>query len=154
MILLLCMAILETFVNYKIKFLSLTLCTVGCEGFQAGLVQEDYHVHGDALGFLHRDHLATVCRKLRVEPGQQAEYSLWFRGLRRQPHPRSRSRRDVCGLANCQLGPRVDLADLIDGSLVKCCRSLVFTGDQLNVALVPPCICAIGWRTWVLVQNF
>jgi len=28
MILLLCMAILETFVNYKIKFLSLTLCTV------------------------------------------------------------------------------------------------------------------------------
>jgi len=40
-----------------------------------GLVQEDYHVHGDALGFLHLSHLPTICRKLRVEPSQQAEGS-------------------------------------------------------------------------------
>jgi len=53
-------------------------------------------------------------------------------------------RRDVCGLANCQLGPGVDLADLFNGSLVQCCRSLVLAGDQLNIALVPPCICAIN----------
>jgi len=46
-----------------------------CEGFQACLVQEDYHVHSDALGFLHLDHLPTICRKLRVKPGQQAEES-------------------------------------------------------------------------------
>jgi len=39
-----------------------------CERFQ-----EDYHVHGDALGFLHLNHLPTICRKLRVEPSQQAE---------------------------------------------------------------------------------
>jgi len=40
-----------------------------CEGFQSGLVQEDYHVHG----FLHLNHLSTICRKLRVKPSQQAE---------------------------------------------------------------------------------
>jgi len=67
---------------------------------------------------------------------------------------RSRSRRDVCGLANYQLGLGVDLADFVNGSLIKSCRSLVFIGNQLNVALVPPCICEIGWRTWVLVQHF
>jgi len=108
-----------------------------CEGFQAGPVQENYHVHRDALGFLHLNHLQTICRKLRVKPGQQAEDSPWFRGFRRQPQTRSRSRRDVCSLANCQLCPGVDLADLVNSRLVKYCRSLVFTGDQLNVALVP-----------------
>jgi len=44
--------------------------------------------------------------------------------------------------------------DLVNCSLVECCRSLVFAGDQLNITLVPPCICAIGWRARVFVQHF
>jgi len=124
----------------------------GSGGFQGGLV---HHVHGDALGFLHPNHLLpTIFRKLGVEPRQLAENIPWLRGLRRQPHPRSRSRRDVCSLTICQLVPGVDLVDLVDGSLVKCCRSFVLTGDQLCIALVPPRILAIGWRIgWPLSQG-
>jgi len=71
------------------------------------------------------------------------------RGFRRQPHPRSRSRRDVCSLAaNRQLGPGVDLANLGYGSLVKRCRSFVLTGDQLYGPLVV-LVARLGWWLWV-----